>query len=147
MPPDAPYPMQRSQSDQPPHHSRELVRDDYSFPSRSLTRSRSAYDIGRSPSYDNLDRGFADDHRIGSRGHHHKHHHNTKKFNHVTAGLAGALAGGYVGKKVSKGDTVATIAGALVGALGASVADREYERHRKKEKKEKFWDHGGRYRY
>jgi uncharacterized membrane protein YeaQ/YmgE (transglycosylase-associated protein family) len=135
------------------------MHDDYDdYPGRGrggvLTRSRSAHDDGgRRRSYEQLDRGH-DDQYIGARGLLTKHDHDGRKFNHVTAGLAGAFAGGYLGKKVSQGDTMATVAGALVGALGASVAEREWERRERKEIKERRrkrerdpWDRGSGHRY
>jgi Glycine zipper 2TM domain len=55
---------------------------------------------------------------------------------HLGVSLVGAVAGGFLGKKASKGDWKATVAGAVVGALGANVAEREWDRHKRKDDQE-----------
>jgi hypothetical protein len=68
--------------------------------------------------------------------------HHDKKDHHLAASVAGAVAGGLIGREASKGDWKSTVAGAVVGALGANAAERTWEAHQRKDKRqEDNWEY------
>ncbi|KAF2666361.1 hypothetical protein BT63DRAFT_458724 [Microthyrium microscopicum] len=143
MPPDAPYPLIRAHSDDPrPRETQLLPRG-----RAPVARARSAIALRqRSRSWSRGSDEERHHHHHRRRAHSRErdggHKHDSKKFNHVTAGLAGAIAGGFIGKQVSKGDLAATVGAAVVGALGAGLAEKQWERHRDGHRREeKRWEH------
>lgn len=55
----------------------------------------------------------------------------------MTSGVIGALAGGLVGSQVGKGGALTTVVAAAIGAVGAHQAEKTYDKHRQKVRRER----------
>lgn len=109
-----------------PPRSHTLHRSKSAYYERPRQRSRSRYGDDYDYRYDDRNR---------------RHDGGRARDGHVAASLAGAVAGGFLGHETSKGDRIATVLGAVVGAVGANVAEREWERHKRKDwREEEQWE-------
>jgi len=132
MPPDDNYPSSRSNS----------FNDRLDPRSQQLTRARSTggrYQGDRYDDHSDVDRRRRDRSRSSSRE---RRRFQPNKDHHLAASVAGAVAGGFLGREVSKGDWKAAVAGAVVGALGANAAERTWEAHQRKDRRqEDEWEY------